>query len=65
MDYVPYVILSILALIATSLITYYYARKDTSVVAYAATMIGWFFGFMLIAVLPYDIFLVNLRITLC
>ncbi len=58
MEYVPYVILTILTLCVAAFLVYFYARKDTPLIAYAATFIGWFFACTLIVILPYDIYIV-------
>eukprot|EP01022_Parablepharisma_sp_SALTPOND_P004386 TRINITY_DN1201_c0_g1_i1.p1 TRINITY_DN1201_c0_g1~~TRINITY_DN1201_c0_g1_i1.p1 ORF type:complete len:686 (+),score=41.23 TRINITY_DN1201_c0_g1_i1:108-2060(+) len=58
MEFVLYIILGLLSFCATGLLLYFYARKDTPWVAYIAAFAGWFSGFMLVAILPYDIYIV-------
>jgi hypothetical protein len=59
MEFIAYLIIGLLVLAATGFLTYFYARKDTHAIAYAATYVGWFFGFMLIGILPCDIYIVS------
>ncbi len=59
MEYIPYILITLAALVITGLLTYYYARKDTPWIGYVATFVGWFFGFMIVALLPFDIYIVS------
>ena len=58
MEYIPHILLSGVAFGATAFLVHYYARKDTPRLAYVSTFLGWFFSFILIAILPLDIHIV-------
>jgi hypothetical protein len=60
MEFVAFLIVGLLVFAGTIFLLYYYARKDTPIVAILATFVGWFFGFMILGILPYDIYLVSL-----
>lgn len=52
-------IVGVLVVCATVLLAIFYARKDTPYYAYATTFIGWLFGFIMVAILPLDVYIVR------
>lgn len=59
MDYIPFIIAILGVFAVTAFLTYFYAKKGTPFIAHAATFVGWVFGFLLVGLLPYDIYLVR------
>lgn len=58
MEAIPYIVVGALISGSTGFLVYWYARKQTPKYVYVATFIGWLFGFMMIGLLPYDIYVV-------
>jgi len=58
MEFILYIFFFLASIAATVFLLYYYAHKNTPRLAYIASFAGWFSGFMLVGVLPYDIYVV-------
>ena len=56
--YIFFIGLFIICFICTILLLRYYARKDTSWLAYVSAFAGWYSSFILIGIVPYDIYVV-------
>ena len=55
-DWIKYLFLeSIICLILTILLYFYYVRKGTNIIVSIVSILTWFLTFVLIVLLPYDI----------
>ena len=59
MEYLFFIGILCLAFFTTVFLLCFYARKNTSWVAYIAAFSGWYTSFVLVGILPYDIYLVS------
>ncbi len=50
--------LCVILFVLAAFLVWYYVRKDTPIYVSALSFVGWFLGFAIIGILPFDIYLV-------
>ena len=58
-NYGAFILVPFIIVVGTFFLVYFYAQKNTPILAFLVTYFGWLSAFILIGILPIDIYIVH------